>query len=137
MAHCIRAPCNFQQSYGDLMHSSLLGWDKSEINGMSQIFHAKHRGIQWSDAWQAVSPSANVNAEPLYVKRKDVVTGNEEPPAVTTSEEMSTEQDDQADVPSGIPEFWLNVLRANTITQAKVSTCVLGPLPSVVHWLHL
>lgn len=76
-----------------------------------------------SDVWQAGRPSANVNAEPLYVKRKAVVTGSEEPPAVTTSEEMSTEQDDQADVPAGIPEFWLNVLRANTITQAKVSTC--------------
>ncbi|KAK9834585.1 hypothetical protein WJX74_005210 [Apatococcus lobatus] len=59
--------------------------------------------------------------EPLYVKRRAVVTGAEEPPAVTTSEELSTEQDDQADVPAGIPEFWLNVLRANSVIQAKLT----------------
>lgn len=60
-------------------------------------------------------------AEPLYAKRAAVVTGAEEPPATTTSEELATEQDDQADVPPGIPDFWLNVLRANPLTQSKVS----------------
>ena len=60
-------------------------------------------------------------AEPLYAKRAAVVTGAEEPPAITTSEELATEQDDQADVPPGIPDFWLNVLRANPLTQSKVS----------------
>ena len=63
-----------------------------------------------------------LRAEPLYAKRAAVVTGAEEHPVATTAEELSTEQDDQADVPPGIPEFWLNVLRANPITQSKVGT---------------
>ena len=60
-------------------------------------------------------------AEPLYTKRAAVVMGAEEPPVVETAEELSTEQDDQADVPPGIPDFWLNVLRANPLTQSRVS----------------
>lgn len=83
----------------------------------------KHSDIeeQFQEELAALKAKFLTLFEPLYVKRKAVVTGSEEPPAVTTSEEMSTEQDDQADVPAGIPEFWLNVLRANTITQAKLT----------------
>ena len=77
--------------------------------------------------------AATANAEPLYAKRKAVVTGSEEPPAVTTSEELSTEQDDEADVPSGIPEFWLNVLRAHSVIQAKVSDWHHESLCILVH----
>lgn len=131
-----------KKMYHPRLYSSLQKKHGAEVLQLLLSHNAKHSGIQnlycFLDVWQAVNPIANVHAEPLYVKRKAVVTGSEEPPAVTTSEEMSTEQDDQADVPAGIPEFWLNVLRANTITQAKVSTWEpWEPFPSDVPRLHL
>ena len=63
----------------------------------------------------------HLRAEPLYAKRAAVVTGAEEPPAESKPEGASTEQDDGGAVPAGIPDFWLNVLRANCVTQSKVS----------------
>jgi hypothetical protein len=43
-------------------------------------------------------------ADPLYVDRAKVVTGELEPPAAAS---------EQGEAERGIPEFWLNVLRAD------------------------
>lgn len=51
--------------------------------------------------------------EPLYEKRKLIVTGAEEPPAAPEGEEPAApaEAEEGEEVPAGVPQFWLNVLR--------------------------
>lgn len=53
---------------------------------------------------------------PIFAKRAEVVKGQTEAPA-----DIQIEGDDKDEtVPSGVPEFWLNVLRANEITASQV-----------------
>ena len=56
-------------------------------------------------------------AAPIFAKRAEVVKGQTEAPADIQLE--STEGDETG--PTGIPEFWLNVLRANEVTASQVS----------------
>ncbi len=54
--------------------------------------------------------------DPLYTKRAGVVSGSEEPPAAAAVE---------GEAPNGIPDFWLNVLRAEETTSNMVSCIAL------------
>lgn len=62
-------------------------------------------------------------AEPLYEKRKAIVTGAEEAPAPAEGEEApapAEAEEEGEEVPAGVPEFWLNVLRNNEDTAEQV-----------------
>ena len=63
----------------------------------------------------AASDASIGYAEPLYSKRAEVVAGSLEPP------EAPPPAPEEADAPPGIPEFWLNVLRANSVTASWVN----------------
>jgi nucleosome assembly protein 1-like 1 len=62
---------------------------------------------------------------PLYDKRKAVVTGSEEAPPTLKEDEAKSEGEAQAaeqgDVPSGIPAFWLHVLRNHSFLGEQIT----------------
>lgn len=57
-------------------------------------------------------------AAPIFSKRAEIVKGQTEAPADIQLE--TTEGDETG--PAGIPEFWLNVLRANEVTAQQVNS---------------
>lgn len=66
------------------------------------------------------------SAEPLYQKRKLIVTGAEEaPPAEVGDVVPILEEASDEEVPPGIPQFWLNVLRNNEDIVEQVRFCHL------------
>lgn len=69
---------------------------------------------------------ATCRAEPLFAERTEIVTGKKEAPASAEGEDAEVAEGDvkketgdvkkeegegEEEVPSGVPEFWLNVLR--------------------------
>lgn len=51
-------------------------------------------------------------ADPLYAKRASIVSGEEEAPSIATAE---------GEASGGIPDFWLNVFRAEETIGSMVS----------------
>ena len=85
----------------------------------------------------SLTRSGAAHAEPLYETRKAIVTGKEEAPAPAEGAEALAPDEgaeDGEEVPAGVPEFWLNVLRNCEDTAEQVrSVAVYNPASSHMH----
>ena len=68
------------------------------------------------------SPPTPFSSAPLFTKRAAVVKGDEDAPADVLAETPAAEGDeDEGDVPKGVPSFWLNALRTHDLLAQSIT----------------